>query len=198
MRLSQLFCSFTLLAISLPLLCAAQDVTANPTAPEFLMLVDFKNEKTESWIPVTDGLRPERQTPSEINLRIVGDQAVVSGFLSVEGGAGFASIRRQGQWDFSNFQSVRIEASGDGREYRFLIKDQKRLGTDVTFQASFRPTSTLSIQNIPYSEFKAVRRGREVTVTEPLDFSQIREIGLQINDQQEGPFQFQVQSFWIE
>ncbi|MGB0454732.1 MAG: CIA30 family protein [Bacteriovoracaceae bacterium] len=55
----------------------------------------------------------------------------------------------------------------------------------------------LEVHKLPLKDFKAIKRGRVISA-QPLNFETIKEVGLQINDKLQGPFELKVDSFWIE
>lgn len=149
------------------------------------------------WRPLTDAVRGGNSTANMTVVEAEG-YALIAGELRLNSNdAGFASYRLDGQWDLSQSSALEFNAMGDGREYKILLKDDyvPAAGEEVgTFQLSFvssavRETKVLALANVEY-----VVRGRVTAPPRALNLSQIKEIGIQINDGLNGPYQIRVYS----
>ena len=95
-------------------------------ASSTVVLVDFKSARAlDFWSPLTDQIRGGRSTAF---IKIIPNQtAHIYGELTLLDNAGFASYRvvplRGQPWNLLNAKAIRIESRGDGRNYKFLLKD---------------------------------------------------------------------------
>jgi NADH dehydrogenase [ubiquinone] 1 alpha subcomplex assembly factor 1 len=152
-----------------------------------------------NWTTLTDQIRGGG---SEIFLQNLGsDLSLVSGQLRLLQGAGFASLRARKidgplKWNFSRANVFVVTGSGDGREYRVLLRDRSAIDTqeEYSYQATFRPGPSIASYVLPIKSFKAIRRGR-IFSAPPLDLSDIVEIGIQVNDKNESPFALELRKF---
>ncbi len=120
-----------------------------------------------------------------------------SGNLSLENGGGFASVRSPpGRYDASGYRGISVRVRGDGKTYRLILRTDSA-PEGVAYQASFRTRAgAWETHRLPFSDFAARWRGREVPGAEPLDPSKIATIGFLIADGQAGAFRLEVA--WVE
>jgi len=159
--------------------------------PDSIVLVDFSRPTGADWRVVNDGVMGGVSS-STMSTTEVGT-GVFSGRLSLENNGGFASIRTDlRQTDLSLFAGLVLRVRGDGRRY------QVRLRTDASFdgiayQAEFdTQADTWTMVILPFEAFVPTFRGYVPRNAPPLDPSVIRQLGLLIGDQREGPFRLEV------
>lgn len=167
------------------------------TAMASKSVLNFDNELNAGfWSPLTDQVRGGKSTAF---MRILGDgTAEISGELTLIDNAGFASYRvtqiSGADWNFSGSSEISIEAAGDGRVYKILLKDQAALTAafDYSWECELATDATGVLQKtrLPFSCFVPTYRGRFLPIVAPLDLEKIGQIGIQINDKVAGPYLF--------
>jgi hypothetical protein len=116
-----------------------------------------------------------------------------SGAISLENNGGFASVRRPVSEDLSGATGVRLQVRGDGREYKFRIRQDA--GFDgVSWSAGFASSGEWRQIDIPLDRFEPVFRGRPVPQAGPVIPSEIRQIGFLLADKTAGPFALEIRS----
>ena len=116
-----------------------------------------------------------------------------SGAISLENNGGFASVRRPVSEDLSGATGVRLQVRGDGREYKFRIRQDA--GFDgVSWSAGFASSGEWRQIDIPLDRFEPVFRGRPVPQAGPVIPSEIRQIGFLLADKTAGPFVLEIRS----
>eukprot|EP00002_Diphylleia_rotans_P019851 TRINITY_DN3839_c0_g1_i13.p1 TRINITY_DN3839_c0_g1~~TRINITY_DN3839_c0_g1_i13.p1 ORF type:complete len:188 (+),score=34.03 TRINITY_DN3839_c0_g1_i13:59-622(+) len=117
------------------------------------------------------------------------------GVVSLENNGGFASVRSPlVSHNLVAYDAIRISICGDGKRYKFRLRDDHDL-SGVSFQASFiAPNNTWTEIDIPFSEFRASYRGRDVPNHPPLRLHNICNYGFLVADKQHGPFSLRVAS----
>lgn len=149
------------------------------------------------WRVLTDEVRGGNSRATMVVFQEEG-YALIAGELRLNSNqAGFASYRLDGQWDLSQSSTLEFSNIGDGREYKILLKDRSAPaeGAEVgSFQLKFISSTDRRTVSLRLADVEYVVRGRVVAPPQPLDLSQIVEIGIQINDGQEGPFGIKVYS----
>jgi len=122
-----------------------------------------------------------------------GEGLKFSGEISLENNGGFSSVRRSVDQDLSRAAGVRIEVRGDGREYKFRIRQDD--GFDgISWSAEFASSEDWRQIDIPLDRFMPVFRGRLVPQAGPVIPSQIRQIGFLLADKTAGPFALEIRS----
>ena len=127
---------------------------------------------------------------SESALRASPAGAVFAGHLSTDEGGGFASVRSpEGVFGFDGAAGLLLRLRGDGKRYylRLYTKD-----TDAAYEAPFDAASEWTDLKLPFSEFHAVWRGRDVPGAPPLEPAHITNVGLMIKDEQVGEFRLEL------
>jgi hypothetical protein len=116
-----------------------------------------------------------------------------SGAISLENNGGFSSVRRPVSKDLSNATGVRLQVRGDGREYKFRIRQD--VGFDgVSWSAGFASSGEWRQIDIPLDRFEPVFRGRPVPQAGPVIPSEIRQIGFLLADKTAGGFVLEIRS----
>jgi len=125
-----------------------------------------------------------------------GGTLVFAGSVSLERGGGFASLRAEiGPIDLTGTRGILLIARGDGRPYRFNLRDRRQAsGTDeaAQFQARFTPGEHWGEHWLPWPDFVAVRRGRPIPEPAPLEIGAIMSLGLMTGFREPGPFRLEL------
>lgn len=166
---------------------------ANESVPEMKTVVDF-GPATSPWRDVDDVVMGG---VSSSDMRIDGDVAVFAGELSLENNGGFASVRSGViDADLTGYDGVRLRVKGDGNRYQFRIRTNANFD-GPSYQKSFATTRGTWMEiELPFAEFFAAFRGRELPNEPPLDAAEIATAGILIADKQEGPFRLEID--WIK
>lgn len=164
-------------------------------------LINFDDARSSGfWSPLTDMVRGGKSTAF---MRLLPDAtAEISGELTLIENAGFASYRvtrsSGADWNLSGAKALLVEASGDGRVYKILLKDKaaRTAARDYSWECELPTDSSGKMQTtrLLLSAFVATRRGAFLPNVSPLDISQIGQIGIQINDKIAGPFLIKLKS----
>ena len=102
-------------------------------------------------------------------------------------------MRRFVEQDLSNVTGVRIQVRGDGREYKFRIRQDT--GFDgVSWSADFESSAEWRQIDIPLDRFMPVFRGRLVPQAGPVIPSEIKQIGFLLADKTAGRFELEIRS----
>lgn len=122
-----------------------------------------------------------------------GEGLKFSGVISLENNGGFSSVRRSVDLDLSRVTGVRIEVRGDGREYKFRIRQDA--GFDgISWSADFPSSAEWRQIDIPLDRFMPVFRGRLVPQAGPVIPAEIRQIGFLLADKTAGHFELEIRS----
>ena len=106
-------------------------------------------------------------------------------------GDGFSSIRTQpSQLDLSSHDGIRLHVKGDGRRYTWQLQTNTRWrGRRTNYWADFETRAgEWSTISVPFSSFFPQLRGFRLDGPE-LNPGQIKEMGLYIYANQDGPFE---------
>lgn len=160
------------------------------------ILFDFdKPEASSAWQAVNDGVMGG---VSDGRFEITQDGSLrFHGTVSLENNGGFASIRSVPQErDLSKFDGILIRFKGDGKKYAFNIRTDFEIMAG-SYRQSFE-TAKDEWQQVffPFRSFEASAFGQVLRDAPRLNAGKIRFFGLTISDNQEGPFQIQVD--WIK
>ena len=156
------------------------------------LITDFqsKNER-KNWRIVNDvvmgGISSGEMLMSNDSI------AVFKGNLSLENNGGFASVRTfPTNYNLSGFDGVSIRVRGDGKRYQFRLKMGNQFD-GISYKAPFQTSSgKWTIFFFKFGEFIPTYRGRRVQDAPALVPDRIRQIGFLIADQQDGPFQLEI------
>lgn len=159
------------------------------------MLVQFQDPDDERWSIVNDDVMGGR---SSSVLKITDEQTLFfSGYVSLENNGGFASIRvRLETLDLSEYDGVVLRVRGDGRRYQLRFRTSGSFD-GLAYRAEFdtREGEWLEIR-LPFETFEPSFRGKVPPQADPLDTSQIRQLGFLIGDKREGKFELEVA--WVK
>lgn len=170
---------------------------ADARTPEMPMrlLMDFEGaSQAERWIAVNDGVMGGLSSGGPI---IANGRLEFAGELSLANNGGFSSVRSVGRhFDLSDATQVVLRVRGDGRRYQLrLATDARYRGSAVSWGAEFATTAGRWIEvRVPLASLTPTVRGQRLQGP-PMDASKVREIGLLIGDEREGPFALSVD--WI-
>lgn len=167
----------------------------------FKVIADFKsNNQAQGWFVTTDRVMGGISRGQFLQKT---GHAEFNGVLSLDNNGGFVLTGNNGNWDFSGYDDFMIDVAGDEKIYTAYIKDQAAVRNGYSYQASFTAPKA-NAQGSPYSEirlnlnsFKPLYRGRNLNI-KALDLKNIREVGIMIKEKQEGAFELDIESFWIE
>jgi hypothetical protein len=158
------------------------------------MVIDFSSpEMTGRWMIVNDGVMGGLSS-SQIEVTDDG-HGVFSGTVSLENNGGFASTRVMlGDVEMAGYNGIALRVKGDGKQYQFRIRTDE-LFDGAAYRQTFETVSDEWIDiTLPFSDFVASFRGRELEGAPPVDPEQIRQIGFLIADKQAGEFRLEIES----
>lgn len=156
-----------------------------------MLLADFHEANEAARWTSTDDVVMGGQSSSAM---LAGDGVgIFAGELSLEGGGGFASVRRREQVvDLSACDAIELHLRGDGKRYKLNLRTSD--GFDgVVYQAAFetQPGTWLTAE-LSLAEFAPRFRGRPASGV--LDRAHVSSLGLLISDRQAGPFRLEVET----
>ena len=149
--------------------------------------IDFTDRQVVNamWV-VNDGVMGG---VSQSQIRHDSNGVIIEGIVSLENNGGFASARSTATFH-RNTALLEIMVKGDGKQYKFLLRTDSSSRTPM-YQATFNAKDAWEVIRFKPSDFKASFRGRAVDARD-VTFSDIKEVGILIADQQKGPFQIQL------
>ncbi len=166
----------------------------NPPAAE-KTLFDFHHPLTPDaeWQTANDDMMGGE---SHSRFTVANGVAVFSGEVSLKNLGGFAAVRTPPMpLGLAGAGGLCLRVLGDGHRYRFTARLEGDANA-VVYQAPFATRrGQWQEYRLPFSDFVATFRGREVADPPPLDPARIASVGFLISDKQEGPFQIEVE--WI-
>ena len=179
--------AMVLCTCSIPVTLAAQE-------QEMRVVVDFTERDAVPWSIVNDGVMGGRST-SKISLTNE-RTALFTGFVSLENNGGFASTRAAFQsLDLSAYEGVTLRVKGDGRRYQLRFR-QDGAFDGVAYGVEFKTTpGEWTEVDLPFETFQATFRGYVPRGSGPLDPARIRQMGILIGDEKEGPFALEMD--WV-
>jgi len=168
------------------------DASESRSARE-LLVTDFTSRSTDlGWYVQNDNVMGGR---SEGDFEIGQGELIFAGSTNTNGG-GFSSILTQPiQLDLSEYDGIQLRVKADGRRYTWELQTNARWrGSRISYWADFETRDgEWSTVKIPFSSFLPQFRGFKLDGPE-LDPTEIREMGLYIYDQQDGPFELHIES----
>lgn len=113
-----------------------------------------------------------------------------SGRLSLENNGGFSSIYRNGSFDLSDYQGIRVRVLGDGRSYQLRLQSDAlfRQRRPVAFSHTFKTVEGEWLDVfLPFNELQQSWRGMQLSghVFNP---AKVQRIGFMLADKKAGPF----------
>lgn len=152
------------------------------------LLFDFSTDRDiDAWMPVNDVVMGG---VSHGKLEATGNgTAAFTGFVSLEQGGGFASVRsRPHPYDLSAHAELELRVRTDGRRYKINLRtDVRSNGILYTAIIQARAGDWQTVR-LPFEDFRPTFRGRASPEAAPLDLSGVTSLGLMISDRQSGPF----------
>jgi len=124
-----------------------------------------------------------------------------SGFMSFEGevslenNGGFASFRGPVRFP-ADSTALLLTVRGDGRRYKLTLKLDDGAGT-AQYQAAFVASQEWKTLRFQPADFQSSFRGRAVAAA-PVQFADVRYMGLLISDQQSGRFTIELKEIRAE
>lgn len=116
---------------------------------------------------------------------------IFSGTVSLENRGGFASVRCPVQFP-PGISALALTMRGDDQRYQLLLRTELSTFAPL-YKASFVASADWTICEFHAQDFDASFRGRPVAAP-PLVFSNVRELGILIADNQAGDFRLQLRS----
>lgn len=156
-----------------------------------MLLADFGDPREAARWRATDDVVMGGRSSSSL---LAGDGVgVFAGQVSLEGGGGFASVRRVDEaFDLSACDGIELRVRGDGRRYKLNLRTSDRLD-GVVYQAAFATQPGLWLTAaLDLAEFAPRFRGRPAAGA--LDRARVSSLGLLISDRQAGPFRLELSS----
>lgn len=137
----------------------------NASIPREKMLFDFRNptgDIREIWGAIDDVVMGG---VSESNLRLTGDRALFTGYVSTENNGGFASVRTRDfspPLDLADYEGIELRVTGDGKRYKFIARCEGRWD-GVGYCYSFDTIEGVPLTvRVPFAELIPVVRARTV------------------------------------
>ncbi len=135
-------------------------------------LFDFTQnqiEMVEKWTIVNDVVMGG---VSESQLKLAENNAIFTGFVSVQNNGGFASIRAKNfdpPLDLSDYEGISLRVKGDGKRYKFITRCEGKY-EGISYCYSFDTLTNIWLTiNIPFQDLIPVFRAK--TVKEAGEFS---------------------------
>jgi NADH dehydrogenase [ubiquinone] 1 alpha subcomplex assembly factor 1 len=160
------------------------------------VIIQLRDASQDSfWYPLTDSVRFGTEGSTAF-MGVDWENAVGSFFgeLKINDGSGFASYRNVVDLNVENYKRLQFRVKGDGREFKVILKDKNAVlsPADYSYQAEFKTLiNEEQIVSLELADFKPVYRGQVDTSQPKLEISDLREIGLQINDGIAGPYKLE-------
>ena len=155
------------------------------------LIVDFtKDSNISSWRIVDDGVMGGRSR-GDFFLNKKGN-AVFTGAISLDNYGGFSSVRyRFKTKDISQFKKIQIRLKGDGKEYQFRVKNNKR--DYYSYVTSFKTSNEWETISITMSDMYPAFRGRRLNMNN-LQPNAIQEIAFLIGNKKAETFRLEIDS----
>jgi len=163
--------------------------------PKEIILTDFNKEDIKNWIIVNDDVMGG---VSSSQIRYTKEnQAVFSGYVSMENNGGFASTRNKIETNIlAGCSKILLRLKGDGKMYKFRLRTDNYLD-GISYSCDFLTNKDkwMEIQ-LPLEDFIPTYRGNILTNVGPIKAEHIHQVGLLISDKQAGPFSITLD--WIK
>ncbi|TVR16717.1 MAG: CIA30 family protein [Balneolaceae bacterium] len=156
------------------------------------LITDFSNLADHKWQIVNDGVMGGL-SQSHFQIQANG-HGVFLGDVSLENNGGFASVKNVQSLNLYGYSGISITHKGDGKRYSFRFRTQGQSGLNRwVYEHRFDTESGEHvITHLPFSQFKAVFRGRDVPDAPPPDLQNIKEFGFLISNSQAGNFRLEI------
>ncbi len=182
--------------VLLPMQAPSSGIESEDMKDVNLLVFGFDDPaEISKWRVVNDGVMGGL---SQGKIVPTGDRtALFHGVLSLDNNGGFSSTRTTPTaYNLEGYDALEIRVRGDGRTYQFRIRTNDRFD-GIAYRQTFSTSSGewLTIQ-LPINDFVPVFRGRMLQDAAALSAAEIRQIGFLIADQQDGPFNLEID--WIK
>ncbi len=156
-----------------------------------ILLADFRDPSEAARWRATDDVVMGGRSASA--LRAGDGVGIFTGHLSLEGGGGFASVRRIDQAiDLTSCEAIVLAVCGDGRRYKLNLRTSESFD-GLVYQAAFATSpGTWQTVELALTDFAPRFRGRPAAGA--LDPARVRSLGLLVSDRQAGPFRLELSS----
>jgi hypothetical protein len=156
-------------------------------------LLDFSSpDVVRTFQVVNDGVMGGLSTS---RVRSASGSLVFEGEVSLANNGGFASFRGPVRFP-ADTEALRVTVRGDGRRYKLTLRPDDSAGSPQ-YQAAFSASPAWTTLRFQPADFQASFRGRAVAAP-PLQFVDVRYLGLLISDRQSGPFTIELKDLKIE
>jgi NADH dehydrogenase [ubiquinone] 1 alpha subcomplex assembly factor 1 len=153
-------------------------------------LFEFKAGET-NWYVINDGVMGG---VSSSTVKIQNGILEFTGQVRLENNGGFASIRSvSGQYNLSNFLSLRLRVRGDGKKYSFQIGTSNTRGILYQFEFGTKAGQWLEL-DVPLKDMKPTRFG-QVLARPAFDSSRIEYFGFIVGNKKAEDFKLELD--WI-
>ena len=158
-------------------------------------IFDFtKDSNISSWRIVDDGVMGGRSR-GDFFLNKKGN-AVFTGTISLDNYGGFSSVRYQFKTKgVSQFKKIQIRLKGDGKEYQFRIKKNRR--DYYSYITTFKTSKEWETISITMSDMYPAFRGRRLNMSN-LQPNTIQEIAFLIGNKKEETFRLEIDSISLQ
>jgi len=162
------------------------------THPSAVIVVDFADvDEVASWKPIDDVVMGGS---SASMLTSSGEgSAFFTGFISLENGGGFASVRSPSiERELAGRRGLRLRFRGDGQRYRLRVRMDAAFD-GIAYEMQFSgERGEWTVADLFLREFVPVFRGKVVRDAEPLDPARILSFGILITRDQPGTFRLEL------
>lgn len=121
---------------------------------------------------------------SSSKIKLEGVCAVFTGVVSTENNGGFASVRTRNfdpPPDLSAYEGVELQIRGDGKRYKFIIRDSDRWdGIGYSYSFDTQPDQWITVK-IPFTDLIPVFRAKTVEDAQGLNTKQIYSMQLMLS-----------------
>ena len=150
-----------------------------------------ENIGNKNWIAINDDVMGGISNSSVIVNE--NKNLIFTGNISFENNGGFSSCRMFVDFEnFFDFESFMLKIKGDGKIYKLVLRT---MNSPIYYSVNFKTKEYEWItKKINISEFKPFYRGRKIMESTQFKLNDIKYIGFQISDKQEGPFSLEVLS----
>ncbi|MDB2437992.1 CIA30 family protein [Hellea sp.] len=161
-------------------------------AQECNMYVKFETaQETGQWRAVNDGVMGGKSSGGP---RFENGNMIFEGVINTNGG-GFSSLRSPvDKGDLKDASAMTLRVKSDGRAYKLTFRtDMTYRGRLISFQAPIpqTPKGEWAEISVPFSDLSGSIFGRSLQGAK-FDRAQVQEMGIILADDQDGPFQLEV------
>jgi len=158
-------------------------------------IFQFDVEEPTEWTLISDGVMGGVSSG-----QVLSENSVMTfcGHLSLSNQGGFVIARRNlPPMAFAGWEGFWLKVRGDGRVYHFSCETHRSVGR-FSWQCAF-PTKARTWLDIfiGFSEFLPIRRGFSLDNVEDFAPSEIKSLGVQISDRQDGPFRLDISQIGV-